>query len=194
MPWITRMCTRPTFCTGRYLRTLRTSRRRGCKPTRCGCQLIIWPIFFWKLHENERNWTQKGEMHLINLLVKVGSCARKRGVHGKRECAIFTTCTVFIRKRKFLFVFTLKRNKSQSTATAVEKINRQKVFVKIIHVRLPLTLCVSQSASKITIEKELIIEYTAILITIIHTPYPLYNDNCTWKVYRIARLLSYPCT
>ena len=23
-------------------------------------QSIIWPIFFWKLHENEENWTEGG--------------------------------------------------------------------------------------------------------------------------------------
>ena len=33
-------------------------------------------------------------MHLINLLVKVGSCARKRGCAIKREGAVFTTFTV----------------------------------------------------------------------------------------------------
>ena len=35
-------------------------------------------------------------MHLINLLVKVGSCARKRGCAVKREGAVFTIFTVYI--------------------------------------------------------------------------------------------------
>ena len=41
--------------------------------------------------KNERNWTQRVRIHLINLLVKVSSCARKRGRVVKREGAVFTT-------------------------------------------------------------------------------------------------------
>ena len=36
----------------------------GRLPHRWGSQPIIWSNFSRKLHENERNWTQKGCMHL----------------------------------------------------------------------------------------------------------------------------------
>ena len=32
----------------------------GCQLPRWGCQPIIWPNFYLKLHENERIWTQTG--------------------------------------------------------------------------------------------------------------------------------------
>ena len=95
MSWIIGMCTRPTFCTGHYLRTLRTPRQRVWAH-KVGLSTYYLANFFpKKTHENERNWTQKGEMHLVNLLVKVSSFVRKRECMVKREGALFTTYTVF---------------------------------------------------------------------------------------------------
>ena len=34
--------------------------RGGGRPSQEGCKPIIWPIFSWKMHENERICTQKG--------------------------------------------------------------------------------------------------------------------------------------
>ena len=36
--------------------------RRKCQPPRWGRQPIIWSKISQKLHENERNWTHKGDL------------------------------------------------------------------------------------------------------------------------------------
>ena len=36
------------------------SPRRGCQSQRWGRQPVIWPFFPRKLHENERDWTERG--------------------------------------------------------------------------------------------------------------------------------------
>ena len=41
---------------------------RGGAPTLGGCQPIIWQFFCQKLHENERNWTEKGRAYLAPTL------------------------------------------------------------------------------------------------------------------------------
>ena len=87
----------------------------GCQSQRCKCQPIIWPHIFWKLHKNERNWTE-------NVCVVVRErgcpCAPIGSANGNFYTYLSRLVDHFGAQSYFVFIFLWETAKFKSLASS----------------------------------------------------------------------------